>query len=47
MTTFKANGKTYQTTNEIYNLLNSVKSSSTAFLMVFTVELDRGNIREI
>jgi hypothetical protein len=45
--TFTTNGKKYQTTQEIYALLNSVKSSNTAFLMVFTAELDAGNIVEI
>ena len=47
MTTFITNNKIYQTTTEIYNLLVSVKSSSTAFLMVFMAELADGNIVEI
>lgn len=42
--TFFTNGSKYVTSIKIYNLLQSVKSSNTAFLMVFTVELEAGNI---
>lgn len=44
---FKADGKFYQTTAAILELLKSVQGSNTAFLAVFAVEEYRGNIVEV